>query len=70
VSDLLDLSGLWLIRADDADEGVRRRWFEQPPKDGWIETQVPAAWQHTLGTDYHGVAWYRAAHDPRLPPLA
>ncbi len=55
----IDLGGLWRIRRDEADEGLRRRWHEHAPEDGWIEAPVPAAWQHVLGADYHGVAWYR-----------
>lgn len=59
MTNTLDLAGTWLIRPDHDNEGLRRRWFERPPTDGWLETSIPAAWQHTLGTDFHGVAWYR-----------
>ncbi|MFM9995445.1 MAG: glycoside hydrolase family 2 protein [Phycisphaerales bacterium] len=31
----------------------------------WRPITVPSAWQHTLGADYHGVAWYR--HRVKLP---
>lgn len=59
MSNVIDLCGPWEIRPDPDDRGVRERWFERSPADGWREITVPSAWQHTLGTDFHGVAWYR-----------
>lgn len=41
----IDLSGPWEIRRDD--------------ETSWQPIAVPGAWQHTLGVDFHGTAWYR-----------
>lgn len=56
---MMDLAGRWEILPDPEARGLRERWFEHPPAEGWVPIDVPAAWQHALGADFHGVAWYR-----------
>lgn len=53
----LSLNGPWLIRPDPQNRGLAEGWHSKPWPDARTTT-VPAAWQHTLGHDYHGVAWY------------
>ncbi|MCB9846597.1 MAG: hypothetical protein H6811_11515 [Phycisphaeraceae bacterium] len=52
--------GVWWIREDAEDAGVRDKWFAAPPRDGWREIEVPSAWQTVLGDDASDVCWYRA----------
>ncbi len=77
MSRVIDLNGDWEIRADPDDRGLRDRWFQMPSpsksaSEGsgtstpWLRTHVPSAWQHTLGPDYHGIAWYRRRVE--IPP--
>jgi Glycosyl hydrolases family 2, sugar binding domain len=61
----LKLSRRWSILADPDDVGVAWRWWESPPSEGWHSIRADQAWQHVLGTNYHGVAWYRRR--ARLP---
>ena len=61
----LSLVRRWAIRADPDDIGIAQRWWVQPPTDGWRSIRADRAWQHVLGTSYHGVAWYRRR--ARLP---
>jgi hypothetical protein len=50
----------WEIRPDDgAGDAAPRTWGD------WKPARVPAAWQHVLGTGFHGVAWYRVPLDAR-----
>ncbi len=53
------LSGPWLIRHDPLAQGLAERWWERPPREGWVEIGVPSAWQSVLGAEANGVAWYR-----------
>lgn len=55
---IVDVSGEWSIRPDPSAAGVRERWWAGE----WTDARaidVPSAWQHVLGTGFHGVAWYR-----------
>ncbi|MCH8271453.1 MAG: hypothetical protein IH985_09635, partial [Planctomycetes bacterium] len=61
----LRLARRWSIRADPDGIGVAQQWWESPPTDGWRSIRADHAWQYVLGTDYHGVAWYRRR--ARLP---
>lgn len=52
----LSLNGPWHIRPDPHNQGLRDRWHTLPWPDPKTTT-IPSAWQHTLGHDYHGIAW-------------
>jgi len=59
----LSLNGPWRIRADHGNVGLAEGWHREPHE--FLEGRacrtinVPAAWQHVLGEDYHYLAWYR-----------
>jgi len=60
---ILTLNGPWLIRADFGNVGLAEKWFHSP--DEFLNRElckaidVPRAWQHVLGEEYHYLAWYR-----------
>lgn len=60
----LDLLRKWSVCPDPDDAGLAGCWWEDAPKEGWVSTRI-GAWQHVLGEEYHGVAWYRRR--ARLP---
>jgi beta-galactosidase/beta-glucuronidase len=65
-ADTIDLCGQWSVRADPDRGGEAMGWPAAPPEgEEWRPITVPSAWQHVLGHDYHGVAWY--AHTVRIP---
>ncbi len=56
------IGGSWLFRRDDADAGVRGRYFAQAATAGWSSITVPNAWN--AGDDSArsmagSVVWYR-----------
>ncbi|MDQ7014223.1 MAG: hypothetical protein Q9O74_10040 [Planctomycetota bacterium] len=61
----LDLLRRWTLLPDPDDVGVARSWWEQPPTEGWVSCRTDEAWQHSLGDEFQGVAWYRRR--ARLP---
>jgi hypothetical protein len=61
----LDLLRRWTVRPDPDNSGVDARWWENPPREGWVSCRTDEPWQKTLGHAYHGVAWYRRR--ARLP---
>ena len=56
------LDGTWLFKRDDADKGIKRRFFNQSSTSGWSRVTVPNAWN---AGDYRpesqsgSVVWYR-----------
>lgn len=66
----LDLTGNWQFRLDPANEGLARKWFNEPSafKD---RIAVPGAWQAQgygapsaqLRHSFEGTAWYRRSVD-------
>jgi hypothetical protein len=61
----LDLLRRWTVSPDPDNSGVDARWWENPPREGWVSCRTDEPWQKTLGHAYHGVAWYRRR--ARLP---
>lgn len=61
----LELLRRWSVRPDPDNAGLDASWWQRPPADGWIACRADQAWQHTLGHDFHSVAWYRRR--ARLP---
>ena len=61
----LKLNRRWSILTDPDSVGIEQEWFKTPPNEGWRSIRADHAWQHVLGIDYHGVAWYRRR--ARLP---
>lgn len=63
----LSLNGLWLIRADPGNVGLAEKWFHAPSeflnRELCKQIDVPRAWQHVLGEEYHYLAWYRLRID-------
>lgn len=63
----LNLNGTWHFAYDDANAGVKERWFDKPAFDQKIT--VPFAFQSALSgihdIDFHDVVWY--ARDFTLP---
>lgn len=57
----LNLDGKWLLRSDPGNVGLAESWYANQVEDitQWTTCYVPGAWQHTLGTTYHYLAWYR-----------
>ncbi len=55
----VDLGGVWHLRHDPRDEGIVSGWASDSGSQGWVEGQVPDAWQRTLGIAARGVVWYR-----------
>lgn len=53
----IDITTGWRLAADPEDRGVGERWFARASERG-VEGDAGRAWQHVLGHDYHGVAWY------------
>jgi len=56
------MDGQWLFRLDDADEGLRRRYYRETTTAGWAPTAVPGVWN--VGDDSEesmrgSVGWYR-----------
>src|SRR5262245_19310913 len=56
----LDLSGEALLRPAPDNRGLADAWYRSATDWGSHAqpAHVPGAWQHTLGPDYHGIAWY------------
>ncbi len=61
------LRGPWHVRLDPENKGIAERWWEHAPDEGWILMDPVGPWQHTLGPDARGVAWYRRTL-PRINP--
>lgn len=55
--DLIDITPAWDLRADPDDRGIRDRWFDHAEAQG-TPANAGRAWQHYLGNEHHGVAWY------------
>jgi len=64
-ADSLDLLRRWSVRHDPEDIGLRERWWERPPREGWVSTRTDEPWQIALGDGVTGIAWYRRR--ARLP---
>ncbi|MCH8825228.1 MAG: hypothetical protein IH984_17165 [Planctomycetes bacterium] len=50
------LGGFWLVCPQQGKDS------SQPPVDNckdWQEINLPCAWQTVLGTDFHGIAWFK-----------
>ncbi|CAN5564032.1 glycoside hydrolase family 2 TIM barrel-domain containing protein [soil metagenome] len=70
--DWIDLTGLWQFGFDDADAGVRERWFERPELLR-ERIQIPYPPESRLSgihdTGYHTRLWYaRTFEAPRMRP--
>ena len=61
----LELLRRWTVRPDPDDLGLAGRWWETPPRDGWLSARTDEPWQVPLSDSFHGVAWYRRR--ARLP---
>ncbi|MFO0837414.1 MAG: glycoside hydrolase family 2 TIM barrel-domain containing protein [Phycisphaerae bacterium] len=57
----IDLSGAWRIRHDPLSQGLADQWWSRPPAEGWLNINVPSAWQTVLGAEANGIAWYLRA---------
>ncbi len=55
----LSLSGVWEIRPDKENKGLREGWFRPGTGGAWRHALVPSAWETALGIDFDGVGWYR-----------
>jgi len=67
----ISLNGPWHIRPDPQNQGLAERWHQTPWPSPQTST-IPSAWQHTLGHDYHGIAWFARTFtlpDSWTPPL-
>src|SRR5215208_4890775 len=69
------VDGRWLLRHDDAGQGLRQRWQRQTSAEGWGPVTVPNAWNVGDETERSlagSVAWYRKDFDlpDRRPGLA
>ncbi len=64
-ADSLGLLRRWSVRHDPNDAGLCERWWEHPPRDGWVSTRTDEPWQIGLGEATTGIAWYRRR--ARLP---
>jgi beta-glucuronidase len=56
------LDGAWLFRRDDADRGLKQRFFNQSSSSGWTATTVPNAWNagdYSSESQSGSVVWYR-----------
>ncbi len=57
---VIDLGDLWLI-CPQSEENTAN-----PPSDDckeWQEIKLPCAWQTVLGTEFHGIAWFKKTID-------
>lgn len=53
----ISLDGDWTLVLDPEDQGVARRWFQEPDMREGIQARVPAVWD-LWAPDYDGVGWY------------
>ena len=56
------MGGEWLLRRDDAGQGLRQRWQRQTSAAGWAPVTVPNVWNVGDETERSlagSVAWYR-----------
>lgn len=63
------VNGPWLFRLDNADAGLKQRFFDQTTTTGWNTVSVPNAWNardDSVASFDGSVAWYRKEF--RLPP--
>ncbi|USN98670.1 MAG: hypothetical protein H6810_10960 [Phycisphaeraceae bacterium] len=44
----IDLAGRWFARPDRADVGIDEGWASAEPGAGWVEAELPGAWQHVF----------------------
>lgn len=69
--DWTDLCGSWEFAYDDADRGLRERWYERPERfDRTIMVPFPPESELSEINDkgYHPVVWYRREITLKYPP--